>query len=344
MNTTLRHLEYLLSRHDCVIVPGLGAVLANWQSAEIDDENRCVAAPCRRYTFNGAMVESDGLIEASIQRSLGLDAAQAAQVVSDDVAAMVSELDGTGQVQLGRAGSLHKDSLTGAVIFVPRPDDILTPMIQWLPAKVSMVADIAEAQADTKERVAQELAPRRWKRFLRVAASVAAIVAVGVVASTPIVVDDANYASTALPPVSGPNYAYVPGQLPVLNLPMPGPEPIAVDTAARAAYQRSMLADTLETAQVAEVKTAPAVAKAAKPAVTVSDADQYCVVVASLASDADAHKFISQMRGKYDGALRIMNEGRYYRVYAATAASKAQAQDRLNQLADTFKGAWICRR
>lgn len=338
-------MEWLLTVHDCVVIPGLGAVLAHRQCAVYDSVDGSLCAPCRTYTFNAGLKEGDGLLEQSIARAQRISYRQAQAIVADEVTAMLSQLNTEGEVSLGRAGSLRLDTADGTLAFVGNGTDALTPLALWLPERVEP-ATAAQPAAQDHTPIITPPQPR-WYRALRVAAITAAVVAVGMVVSTPIVVNNANFASTTPPAISAPRYAYVPtpASQAVMDLPMTAPAPTAVDTAARYQYQREhTLGATPATAIAAKAEQPKAQQPKAQAAPAINDAGAYCVVVASLANDSQANEFIDQAAKRYKGELGILRQGKYTRVYAASASTAAQAQKMLNSLASTFEGAWICRR
>lgn len=74
-----------------------------------------------------------------------------------------------------------------------------------------------------------------------------------------------------------------------------------------------------------------------------STSGRYCLVVASLSSESEAKRYISERPGK--GLNYFESDGRY-RVYAAAGDDKAQL-DRLKRdarISGSYKGAWVARR
>ena len=68
MNHLILHIEYLLLRHDCVIVPGLGAFIATASPALIDVVKGPMLPPRRSVMVNQAVTTADGLLPNSIGR------------------------------------------------------------------------------------------------------------------------------------------------------------------------------------------------------------------------------------------------------------------------------------
>ena len=379
MNLTVRHIEWLLTSHDCVVIPRLGALLAHTAPARISEDGAMWLAPCRAYTFNSAVKTSDGLLEQSVARARAISHDAAARLVNEDIDAMIAQLHTQGQLSLGRAGTLSYDARHNTVAFHPFDTDALTPLAGWLPALPASPADSADVENAEEVASTRIAAPMpRWKRAAHAAAVVAAAAAAVVVFTTPISVDDASYASTALPAVSGPRTAYVPSQdVPQLNICVNDVHPIAVDTAMRNAWQRLhvhpmagfqiddtdafAIDDTEDNKVVIDAPAQPTKAAVAAKAKAAAESDHfdrgtvkafhlhasdaYFVVVGSFYTDKAAKQFISNARYNYKGALGILHQGKRYHIYAATGANEQAARAQLNAgLTDIFSAAWITRR
>lgn len=106
MNNLSRHIEYLLLRHDCVIVPGLGAFIATKSPARIDLERGIVVPPSRSVMFNQAVSVDDGLLANSFARKHHLSFEEARQVLFREVAILKATILADGSVSLGNTGTL----------------------------------------------------------------------------------------------------------------------------------------------------------------------------------------------------------------------------------------------
>lgn len=85
MNTLFQHIEYLLLRHDCVIVPGLGAFISTIRPARIDMENHRILPPARSVMFNQAVTVDDGLLANSYARRFNISFEEGRQLIVRDV-------------------------------------------------------------------------------------------------------------------------------------------------------------------------------------------------------------------------------------------------------------------
>ena len=99
-----RHIEYLIRRHDCVVVPGVGALLCRYKSSAFGEDGKEILPPGRELAFNPWLTESDGLLVSSVARELGVGNEQASEIVDGDVAKLMNALDCGGEFTLGRLG------------------------------------------------------------------------------------------------------------------------------------------------------------------------------------------------------------------------------------------------
>ena len=107
MNIIIDHLEYLLRRHDCVTVPGIGAIMVRQRAARFDSRNPLVLLPpARELAFNGALVESDGILETSVARRCGISFEAASRMVREEADSLLHQLRDFGALMLGHLGEL----------------------------------------------------------------------------------------------------------------------------------------------------------------------------------------------------------------------------------------------
>ena len=118
------HIEYLLSRHDCVIVPGIGAFIATETEAHIDLENGVIRPRLREINFNSSVVTDDGLLTHSIARHERLTYEEARRSVGILIDRLTADLNEEGEVSMGMIGRLVKNE-EGLINFQPRKSSAL---------------------------------------------------------------------------------------------------------------------------------------------------------------------------------------------------------------------------
>lgn len=343
MKELVRHIEYLLQSHDCVIVPGLGAVLCHSESAVYDAAAGYWKAPRRVLSFNPELSRTDGLLAMSVSRREGISVEAAAARVATATAAMRSELESTGRLSLGSAGELMRTT-DGMFNYVPGTAAWLSPAMLWLPS--FELSESVSASALAHEVARAEIRHNRWRTALR-RVSIAASIVGGVLALAWVV-------RTAMPSAPAEQYASV----------VPVPELSVIELADNDCSQpventmsASEAVDVVESAPAESVDVepvAPVVEEVAESAEATVDApesdvevrlnenDRYFLIVASLASQSEAEDYVKQHNNFNLGILTV--DGRY-RVYVATGQSSAAAlAAKRGNIARQYPDSWVCRR
>ena len=314
MNEIIRHTEYLASRHECVIIPGIGGVLAACVSARYDAEAKMFLPPGRAYSFNAELKMNDGLLTQSVARAGCISYAAASKIVQQETEALMGQLKALGEVPLGRLGVLRYAD--GAIEFTPFPTDRLSVATSWLrPVAAADVKQQARRAAAVAEPVVLKPAP--WRRALRAAASLALLVGIGFVASTPIAAPEGMSYARLAPTVTAP--AADPAPMPAPQITVPDPAPLVMVKSSGS----DLWIDAPEVAPQTRMD------------------GKYCVVVSSHVSASEASRFIAKHSSESMGVLE--KDGRF-RVYAATAPSMAEAEQARARIAEAYPQAWVCRR
>lgn len=102
-----RHIEYLIRRHDCVVVPGVGALLCRYEEARFDEDGGRILPPGRRLAFNRWLSDSDGLLVASVAKGEGISFERASELVASEAEQLVGMARHDGEVPVGRLGVLY---------------------------------------------------------------------------------------------------------------------------------------------------------------------------------------------------------------------------------------------
>lgn len=308
------HIQYLVSRHDCVILPGWGAIVARHIPACVSEG--MLYPPVRELGFNPDVNHSDGMLAHSVARREDISYSTAQTVVAAEIERLRHLYDIAGFLALPRIGTLRR-SPEGSMTFTPVAADKSIANISFLGLPSMEVADLAGVSSGP------EAGPARFgglRAFARGAAAVAALLALGITLTTPIVVEhaDTSLASVPAPKVTAAKPVVLP-----LTLPADTTLFIPVPDAATAT-------DTLR---------APAVA----PASVAAHTPAYYLIVSSHANRAEAQEYVS---ARPDEHLTIFESDRRFRIVAATGSSIAEAQA-LKANADFNRrhpDAWVLRK
>lgn len=341
----IRHIEYLLSTHDCVVVPGLGAFLATAVSAEYVADRGMFKSPGRAYSFNESLAYSDGLLTMSVARSLGVEYQSACKKVSSAVTEIKKELEQNGEFTVGSIGRLEVTA-PGSLSFIPYEHDRLTPLNNWIgelklgDREESATVHLAEASS----LAAHISRPRRFSRFVRTAAGAAAAILLALVVSTPIRVntpDGDTYKASTVVPVTAPRCAVVPEAVTETDTLTNDEQNVKVtEVSEPETVKATSKVENRVTASSAVENTAYA------GSVNFNEDEPYVLVIASLSTRQDAALFVANNSHRTGLKMDITDAGGKYRVYVATGETYAQASAQKNrpEIRRHFKDAWATAR
>lgn len=154
-----KHIECLLLRHNCVIVPGLGGFVTQYVPARYVPEEELFFPPFRSVGFNPRLTLNDGLLVQSYMQAYDTSYPETLRIVENAVAEVRAELQESGSFTFNGIGTLSLDAV-GNYDFVPCEAGVLSPALYGLS---SFTAKALEAPAEC----AKKEAPRR-KRKMRV--------------------------------------------------------------------------------------------------------------------------------------------------------------------------------
>ena len=105
-----RHIEYLLTEHDCVLIPEWGGFVLQDVPARRSDDGKTWFPPTRAIVFNPSLTYNDGMLAASLMRARKTDAHRALLLIRREVGTLRSLLQKEGdRVAFGNLGSFALD-------------------------------------------------------------------------------------------------------------------------------------------------------------------------------------------------------------------------------------------
>lgn len=138
MNVIVKHTEMLLTKHDCVIVPGLGGFITHKESAKLIGHR--LFPPTTTITFNALLTHSDGLLAEAIMQHDHVDYNSALSVIAQDVTSLKQTLATEGTITLGRIGKLMQHG-NGTLQFIPSTADFLPANMGLRPIYLSPLSE-----------------------------------------------------------------------------------------------------------------------------------------------------------------------------------------------------------
>jgi len=195
-----------MTRYDCVAVPGWGAFIANDSSARYDECRDVMERPRRSIGFNANADHNDGLLAQSLMRREGMEYDKAMRLIADSVTTFHRQLTTGGEVSMGRMGYFRLNE-ERHIEFVPFSNDDACDRYYGLSdLEIQTVEKLEQEQNDQEAAIAQVADGRNLftRKAVRIAASVAVLIGLGVVLSTPIIVDRNHNMASMVPEVSAP--------------------------------------------------------------------------------------------------------------------------------------------
>ena len=204
MFSIIEHIEYLMMRHDCVVVPGWGAFIANYTEARYDESDSVLERPHRAIGFNASANHNDGLLAQSLMRREGMSYDDAMRLVADSVTTFRQQLAMDCEVSVGRLGYFRRNQ--GRYIeFVPFHKANACDQYYGLDnLPIKTVAVLEQERAEREANQQRAIVPKERNLFsrkaVRIAASIAVLIGLGIVLSTPIIVDRSHQDMAAMSP------------------------------------------------------------------------------------------------------------------------------------------------
>lgn len=318
MKELTSHIDYLMQKHDCVIIPEFGGFVLHREVATVL-ANGSIIPPGVSVGFNPELKYNDGLLAESYMNvdSISYDAALSR---IEQAVKKVNVILGLHQpVQIGKLGTLHLNE-HGQYIFEPnRQFSLYHPETFGLSTlELRRLTDIHELQLTTAVKSRNAL----YKRIFTGAGAAAAAVLVFFLASTPIS-EDTNT------PVQKSGIFFelgLPSQAKVANN-----QPIEV-----VELSDQTLAEAESLPQVeAEVQEVPVVVEAPKPEVKVEVKQEvkprvlttkYYVIVGSSSTKSEANRSLSNFKAQGYKNAQLLTSGSRQRIYIASFENKDQAE------------------
>lgn len=153
-----------MSRHNCVILPGIGAFLAHKVPAMYLTKEQVFMPPRRELGFNPNVVVDDALLLSEYVSAENTTYENAEKRLSRDVASLRRVLSSKGICCFGELGTFHMD-INGAISFVPNENAIDDPEnYGFEPLSLPLLSQCKERTIVIKQR--------ELSRYIAIAAAV----------------------------------------------------------------------------------------------------------------------------------------------------------------------------
>lgn len=322
MSDIALHIDYLLTRHDCVVVPGWGAFLAQYVSANFVGEgcNR----PRRLVTFNPDITHNDGLLQNSLIRREDISYESANREITDFVASMRKQMEYDGVVALNRIGVFKKNDET--IVFEPQKAmRVCDNSYGLIDLRIKTLSQMTSVQIVNDEYEVSEktnIIRLYGRRFAKYAAMIISLIGLCFILTTPLSFEKSI------------DYAGLDSMVKVKSIPQhvklceDGDLTIALPKCAKQEAE-VVIQDVQNTEPEKNID---------RTEIPHDEDGEYYLIVSSLDSMQQAEKFISRQQRN---DLSILERNDRYRVYVAQSRSMKDLNKARRSLSSEFPDAWI---
>ena len=331
MITIDRHISRLIARHDCVIVPGLGAFLAQRLPAYYNADDKLYIPPRRTLGFNPRVLMDDALLSTAYMETYGISHNQAVTLVQDDVRKLKNELSRKGKVYLGDLGLLSMN-VNGAISFEASENGIDDPENHgFIPLPIPMLSHKKEQTITipiSRSRIAQYVA-------------VAAAVIIMFIFVTPL--SDHTFKNDTKASLG--SFAS-PEQISMMQqVGAQAPATTATDSKCEIhPIGQPAITKVVETPVSADTEASTAVIEpvvASEEQMPAAASQMHHIIVASTPNSDKAQLAISELSAKASMEYSVVECGKRFRISAGAYATLQEAQEALAAVQATFSDAWI---
>ena len=332
MQNIFSHIAYLLTQHECVIIPGFGALVHSNIPANAMDED-VFSPPSTSLGFNSELKHNDGILADSIKREQKISYNDANKIVSDFSVKLDELLKKKREVAIPQVGRfvLSEDK---KVNFSPAMD-LSANAGQfgfknfYMPLLSEVVAPLEKEESEESKDKHVIMVPL-GKRLLS-AASAAAIALIFMLLSTPI--DNKDIPTQ----YAGMFSSY---------LPAPVYQTIPVESSETIINEEVVVEDTtgLVVPEKESIQEQELMEKEEKPVLAVDNStNAYLIIIASFPARREAEGMLPHFKKEFDSASILEKDGRS-RIYIRSFQDKEEAEyflDKFRIENPKHKDAWL---
>ena len=342
-----RHIEILLLRNDCVIVPGFGGFVAHHVSAHIDEDDRTVLPPKTTVGFNQQLTMNDSLLVQSYVETYDYSYPEALRVVNEEVEQLRGMLNEYGYFDIHSVGKLTVNR-NGNYEFEPISAGILSPRLYGLPGVDTTDSDafISQEEATENIRIAKYNSyydSDSDEKFIRISTSA---LRRGMVACIIIlllmVVPFINRSTNTRQLMSGIDTSF-------LSSLVTSDDPSANTVAEKTTYQvpaetavKPVKSD-ISNSQPAVTEQVKAETPCQQEQAAQSAEEVFTVVLAARISQKNAEYYVADLHKRGMQSARVTGEGKGRKVVYGSFSNRQSAQKAKNELSadNEFANAWV---
>lgn len=316
MKEFISHIDYLVQKHDCVIIPGFGGFVISHEGASIVSDG-AITPPKVSVGFNPDLKSNDGLLAESYMTMYSISYDEACQKIEEAVNRLNIILGMNHPVQIGRLGKLSLDK-SKRLIFSPNANlSIFHPDTFGLSAvNMKRLVDIEKDKAKIKRL-------SMVKRVFAGAGAAAAAVLIFFIASTPISVTEDAQKSSFLSDLTS---SLQTSETSVTKTVEPVEAPVQNIDVVTNVLEQQNLSESAEVVASEPVIESPVDNQIIESENSVND---YYIIIAGATSESEAKRLIERFQSQGLNNLGSVSSRNRIRIYAASFDSREKAEEYL---------------
>jgi CCDC81-like prokaryotic HU domain 1/CCDC81-like prokaryotic HU domain 2 len=336
-------IEELLWEHDCVIVPGWGGFITNYQSAKINPISHEIKPPSRQLSFNKHLQQQDGLLQSHVAKMAGIPMQNAQEMIQNWVRQNLSSLHNGERILMPNLGLFSLD-MNGQVQFIPYEQASFLKSSFGLSPVLLQVAQphkLIKSEGNTENG-----GIRKWVMAASIALALG-LGAFGVQRS----ISKTDFAGWGANTNESAQYAPVLYPTPLPTVEKSSNEDLRLLAEnleqSQVAKRATSLPIPIQENQTAQPITTPKVIEKTKPVVkkneVPSNTKKTWIVGGVFVSKENAQNKLQEMKAQgFRNAKMVILQDRYYTIYGEASTVKEEIQLR-NQAAQVDPYAWTKR-
>jgi nucleoid DNA-binding protein/cell division septation protein DedD len=336
----------LLFGHDCVVIPGFGGFIGNYNPARIEKGTGTFYPPVRKISFNRNLDHNDGLLMKKISSVAGMSYGEAGIIVGEFVADICTKLERGEKVVFDKIGTFSTNQ-EGNIQFEPDSevnyysDSYGLESFRYLPIEGYDIRKRITGEIHDRSEVRHSLRKYMWRAAVIIPLA-GALIAVSVKTD----LFKGSIEKSALNPLASAEFEQ---NKAVVDEENAAAQPIISIEAGTATADSFNIKD--ETTAPILTATQPVAAvpepvtKPVEPAVNkITNEAGYYIVTGSFQSEENAMVQVNQLKAAgYNPEVTSSGKG-FYRVSAMLCPDMATALKEKDSVAAKFPGAWVARK
>lgn len=336
-----RHIESLLLKHDCVIIPDLGGFITQYVPARRIADEQILLPPYRSVGFNQQLTLNDGLLVQSYMQTYDTNYPETVKLIHEAVGELKKTLLEKGEYNLTGIGCL-KLGIGGQYNFTPCEAGVISPDLYGLDSltlKEANTSETAEAKEQQEDKVQIKRSKKNYtisisREFVNYAASIAVAIFFYFLWATPLTPSnplDVQASSAIHRQLFATEASALPQKGQNSNV---KPEVCMTETVAEPEAKK------VHPTSTKPAGTLPATANSK----SVQEADgKYTLVLVSAITETNAELFAKRLQEQGLTEAYAFKRGHMTRVVYGNYQTETEAQEALKDLhkQEQFADAWI---